>query len=1079
MDDPGNWPWLVARLDLNQVGTRAAIQRPPTAGLSVSALVTMRPARETLGIFFDDSEMTGQGTLSATANSKSPSLSKLGGTFIPISIILGVTAILFLALRPRLKRVYAPRTIRAIRRPLEPSPELPSGIFNWIVPFFKIPDTFILNNATIDGFFFLRYLKVLRNICFVGCLLTYPILFPINATGGNGNYQLALLTIGNVKDPNKLYAHLFVAWAYFGFVLFTIVRECIYYVNLRQAYLSSPHYAQRISSKTMLVTGLPQKYQDEARLRKLYGDSAKRIYIPRSSKVLAKLVKEREQTAKRLEDAEVKLIKMTNVARNQYLKKHPNHPISEPPPERIEKQHDVDVESASSERGLAATSHELTRFPSEKLEIDLPGPTLLSSDSTEHLQHRHSDETKVDATENKDDRVTTEEDPDYVHPYGLHDTLPDLRGSVASLWIPTKKRPHHRPIGNFLRRVDTIRWTRNRLRELNLLIFKTRRIVRRGEAGTVSAAFIEFDTQESAQAAQQVLAHHRPLQMSVRLLGIRPDEVIWSSLRMKWWELIMRRTGVMALVLAAIVFWSIPSAFVGLVSNVDSLIKIAPFLSWIHKLPKLIIGFIQGFLPALALSLLMAVVPFLLRFCGRVSGLPSTHRVELFTQNAYFAFQVVQVFLITTLTSAASGAITEIIKNPLGAKDMLAKSLPSASDFYLSYILIQCVLSGCKDLLQVWPFLRHVVLAKITDNPRSRFRAWKELTTPGWGGIFPVYSNMGVIALSYSCISPLVLLFAALGLWFIQIVWKYKLIYILDSTHDSKGLFYPQALLHLIVGLYLAEVCMIGLFALNSSFAPVVLMLIFLLFTLLVHMSVGDAIAPLLVSLPQTMKLEEQIQIEETQKAAAAAAIAEDTSEVTSGAANSYYDETQTFGEARIESDEEEEEEEEDAEEHVVTGTRGMEGASSVRSTAMEWFKGSTKKKMKDELESPFFKYWLGKIGINIGPENADKPSFFQRFLHPEEYEDFIALRKLIPADSIPNNVYAENNKYCNYTPPDMWKPKPSLWIPRDEARVSRQEVAHSRIYTPISDRGAELDKDGRVIVYFEQAPHDEPSVLM
>ncbi|OAA55193.1 DUF221 domain-containing protein [Cordyceps fumosorosea ARSEF 2679] len=1058
MDDPEHWPWLVARLDLNQ-NTDPRINSTRN-------------------------DSSGQGTLSATANSKSPSLSKLGGTFIPIGIILGVTAILFFFLRPRLKRVYAPRTIHAIRRPLEPSPELPSGIFNWVVPFFKTPDTFILNNATIDGFFFIRYLKVLRNICFVGCLLAYPILFPINATGGNHNYQLAALTIGNVKDPNKLYAHLFVAWAFFGFVLFTIVRECIYYVNLRQAYLSSPHYAQRISSKTMLITGLPEYYQDEARLRKLYGDSAKRIYLPRSSKVLAKLVKEREQTAKRLEDAEVKLIKLANHARNNYLKKHPDHPVNEPPPGRAEEQCEVDVESASSERQLASASSAsptLTRFSSDKLQVDLPGPTLLSDQSIEHLPQRNSDETKVDDTEKKEERVRTEEDLDYVHPYGLHDTLPDLRGSVASLWIPTSKRPHHRPIGNFLRRVDTIRWTRNRLRELNLLIFKTRRVVRRGEAGAVSAAFIEFDSQESAQAAQQVLAHHRPLQMSVRLLGIRPDEVIWSSLRMKWWELIMRRTAILALVLAAIVFWSIPAAFVGLVSNVDSLIKLVPFLSWINKLPKLITGFIQGFLPALALSLLMAAVPFMLRFCGRVSGLPSTIRVELFVQNAYFAFQVVQVFLITTLTSAASGAITEIIKNPLGAKDLLAKSLPSASDFYLSYILIQCVLSGCKDLLQIWPFLRHVVLAKITDNPRSRYKAWRELTTPGWGGIFPVYSNMGVIALSYSCISPLVLLFAAGGLWFIQIVWKYKLLYILDSTHDSKGLFYPQALLHLIVGLYLAEICMIGLFALNSSFPPVVLMLIFLLFTLLVHMSISDAIAPLLVSLPQTMKIEEEIQIEEKQKAVAAATAAEAASEAPTGAASSYYDEAQSFGEERIESEEEEgeEEEEEEGEEHVVTGTRAMEGASSVRSTAVEWFKGSTKKKIKTEFESPFLKHWLGKIGINIGPENADKPNFFQRFLHPEEYEDFIALRKLIPADSLPNQVYAENNKYCNYAPPDMWMPKPSLWIPRDEARVSRQEVAHSRVFTPISDRGAVLDKDGRVVVYFDQAPCHESNLLL
>lgn len=95
---------------------------------------------------------------------------------------------------------------------------------------------------------------------------------------------------------------------------------------------------------------------------------------------------------------------------------------------------------------------------------------------------------------------------------------------------------------------------RIRLRELDLHIFKARESVCRGGAGAVPAAFIEFDTQESAYTAQQALAHHRPLQMSSRALGIRPDEVIWSLLRITWWELIIRRTASRMLVLTAVVF---------------------------------------------------------------------------------------------------------------------------------------------------------------------------------------------------------------------------------------------------------------------------------------------------------------------------------------------------------------------------------------------------------------------------------------------------------------------------------------------------------------------------------------------
>ncbi len=324
------------------------------------------------------------------------------------------------------------------------------------------------------------------------------------------------------------------------------------------------------------------------------------------------------------------------------------------------------------------------------------------------------------------------------------------------------------------------------------------------------------------------------------------------------------------------------------------------------------------------------------------------------------------------------------------------------------------------------------------------------------------------------------LIFAAAGISLVQLVWKYNLIFVVDSTHDSRGLFYPQALLHLIVGLYLAEICLIGLFALNSSFPPVVLMLIFLLFTILVHFSLSDGIAPLLVNLPQTLSIEEDIQNEEKAKAENAKAAAAEEANTPVGAANSYYDTAQTFGEERPESvhDEDDEDGESDEDEVTVTNDRALEGSSSIRAAVTNWLKLSTKDKIKKQLEDSEVKSWLAKLGIKFGDDDG-KPGFLQRYFHPEEHEDFVALRKMIPKESMTNITYPEDSKYCNYTAPDLWKPKPTLWIPSDEARVSKQEVAHTRLYTPISDQGARLDEKGRVIVQFELAPCDEPRMHM
>lgn len=53
-------------------------------------------------------------------------------------------------------------------------------------------------------------------MCFVGCCITWPILFPVNATGGGGESQLDVLSFSNVADAKRYYAHTFVAWAFLG-----------------------------------------------------------------------------------------------------------------------------------------------------------------------------------------------------------------------------------------------------------------------------------------------------------------------------------------------------------------------------------------------------------------------------------------------------------------------------------------------------------------------------------------------------------------------------------------------------------------------------------------------------------------------------------------------------------------------------------------------------------------------------------------------------------------------------------------------------------------------------------------------
>ncbi|TPX20178.1 hypothetical protein DIZ76_016066 [Coccidioides immitis] len=664
-----------------------------------------------------DSQSPGSSTLSDLGVNVSTSAAALLTTFVPAFGLAVVWFGLFLVCRRTQRRFYAPKSYLGHLHDYERSPELPSGFFNWIGVFLRLPDSHVLRHSSLDGYFFVRFLKVMSVVCLVGCVITWPILLPIHIAGGAGNKQLDAMSFSNVKNPQSYYAHTIVAWIFF----------------------------------------------------------VKRVWITSDCSKLQKLVKKRDTLAYRLEGIETGYIKKAHAA---HLK-------------------------------------------SSKGDIKDPESSMETS------------------------------------PIELE------KGKESFPPAPNIERPMHRHRYVFGQKVDTIDWLRSQLKEVIPQVEELQQRHREGQVKPVSAVFIEFGTQMEAQIAFQTLSHHHPLQMTPRFIGISPDQVIWPALQYSWWQRIIRKFLIQGFIAVLVIFWSIPSAFVGSISNITYLTNLLPFLKFINDLPGIVKGAISGVLPTVALAILMSLAPIILRWCARQSGLPSTARVELFTQNAHFVFQVVQVFLVTTLTSAASAATSQIIKDPLSAKDLLAENLPKASNFYISYFLFQGLILSSGAVMQVVTFLVFKLLRVLFDRtPRNLYQRWASLTGLSWGTVFPVFTNMVVIAITYSCIAPIILGFSSLGLYLVYQAYRYNLLFVYDSTVDTKGLIYPRALKQVLTGIYLAEICLIGLFAIKGAIGPLILMGIFAIVTAVAHISLNDALSPLLSALPRTLDNEDDVEEE-------------------------------------------------------------------------------------------------------------------------------------------------------------------------------------------------------------------------
>jgi calcium permeable stress-gated cation channel len=203
-----------------------------------------------------------------------------------------------------------------------------------------------------------------------------------------------------------------------------------------------------------------------------------------------------------------------------------------------------------------------------------------------------------------------------AHTEAEHDVETAETENSAARWITPKQRPTHRLKLLIGKKVDSIDWCRSEIERLTPLIEEQQDIQRAGNGKKMPAVFVEFETLGEAQAAYQSLTHHQPLKMDPRFTGMHPLEIIWKNLKIRGWERFIRQTAVTSIVVATIIFWSIPVAFVGFISNIQKWSapgSPTPWLQWLHKLPPSIFGVVSGLLPAVALSVLMALLPPFLR----------------------------------------------------------------------------------------------------------------------------------------------------------------------------------------------------------------------------------------------------------------------------------------------------------------------------------------------------------------------------------------------------------------------------------------------------------------------------------
>jgi len=426
--------------------------------------------------------------------------------------------------------------------------------------------------------------------------------------------------------------------------------------------------------------------------------------------------------------------------------------------------------------------------------------------------------------------------------------------------IPDQFRPTHRvnplplpiPLPCIGKKVDSIKYYQDQIEELNQRIHDQQH--KHDGYKPVNSAFIEFNQQIAAHMASQSLAHHKVMAMNPRHIEIAPEDIEWSNMNIDPWFRMARQFISYCCSGAIIIFWAIPVAFVSSISNLDTLAQVLPFLAPIKTLPTAVVGIIQGILPAAALAILMALLPIVFTMLSRFEGIPRKSSIELALLHKYFVFQFFNVVLVSTIVNAIAQA-SAIFKDPTSIVFTLASKLPQAATFFITYIMLQATISAAMELLQIVPLILSWVFAFLSSTPRSIWMQRGSCPQINLGTLIPTHTVIFCLGILYSCIAPLVLPFALLFFVTHYFVYLHQFLYVYDREIESGGQCFPRAIRHIYTGLFLFQLTMIGLLAIQPSGAvpQLIIMIIGLVVTAFAMFIYDKIFKPMLKYLPVSL----------------------------------------------------------------------------------------------------------------------------------------------------------------------------------------------------------------------------------
>jgi len=330
-----------------------------------------------------------------------------------------------------------------------------------------------------------------------------------------------------------------------------------------------------------------------------------------------------------------------------------------------------------------------------------------------------------------------------------------------------------------------------------------------------NAGFVTFKTARAYAAALRMCTTSIPEKFLVDAAP-EPREILWDGItRPRRW-----RQSMHGLMLVAhfflVFFWIVPVGFVSSLTSLEALSSQMKWLKDITDASPAIRGFLQGFLPALAMIVFMAILPLILRTMAFIEGIESESKLDVFIFKRYFVFQLFNFFLVTCIAGSVLKQLDAIMNQPTMIVQLLASSLPQTADVFMSYILVRTLTAIPLELSMIVPLILKEFFRHFAMTPAEFLSLWAGERF-FYGKNLPEMVLIAIIGIAFTPIQPLMPILCMGYFGFAYFSYKHQFIFMLVQPFETGGKHWPLIFNRIIFGSVIAQLTLIGLYGLKQS----------------------------------------------------------------------------------------------------------------------------------------------------------------------------------------------------------------------------------------------------------------------